>query len=89
MEFVILKICLHFAHDCSFEYRILVANSLVLHWEFTPSEITTYIMPMNNCTKFGALDRSVTIWHKIGHKQPDYIWSSPVLSCMVLFTVAH
>ena len=37
----------------------------------TPSKMTTY-MPMNNCTKFGALDRSVTILHKIGHKQPDY-----------------
>jgi len=27
---------------------------------------------MNDCTKFGALDRSVTIWPKIGHKLPDY-----------------
>ena len=30
------------------------------------------IMPMNNCTKFGALDHSFIILHKIGHKQPDY-----------------
>ena len=29
-------------------------------------------MPNSDYTKFGALDRSVTNEHKIGHKEPDY-----------------
>ncbi len=36
----------------------------------TPSEIVIYTLK-NNYTKFGALDRSVMIWHKFGHKQLD------------------
>ena len=31
-------------------------------------------MPSSDYTKFGALDRSVTNEHKIGHKEPDYLY---------------
>jgi len=54
---------------------------------------------MNDCTKFGALVHSVTIYHIFGHKQPSLIttkvasrqnaWQCGIISSTFHFLTFH